>query len=174
VADVGGFAALYRDHPVPTIRKADGVVGAGRQPPMVLMKMIGYQITLQQVFKPGKPVDISFLPAQQRIMVRRTSQFDKNFARAFVEVPVGAEFDHAETLARIQGPVLFLNAQYFMRDGRLLGALTDDAVERVKGLVKGRGSMSGWTVDMVFRWKLRKRRRRRSRLGFESRDSDTE
>jgi hypothetical protein len=101
---------------------------------------------------------------QQRIMVRRTSQFDKNFARAFVEVPVGVEFDHAETLARIQGPVLFLNAQYFMRDGRLLGALTDDAVERVKGLVKGRGSMSGWTVDMVFRWKLRKRRRRRSRL----------
>jgi len=70
-------------------------------------------------------------------MIRAMSQFDGNFARAFVEGTVGAAFDHAETLARIEVPVLFLYAKYIIREDRLLGALTDEDVERVKGLIKG-------------------------------------
>lgn len=137
VANGGGFAALYRDHIVPALRDANGVIGSGRKPPIILMNIIGHLITLQQVFRPGKPVDFPFLPDQQRIMIRGTSQFDGNFARAFVDGTAGIGFDHAETLERIQVPVLFLHAQYFMREGRLLGALTEDDVKRVQELIKG-------------------------------------
>ena len=65
------------------------------------------------------------------------SQFDGNFSRAFVEGTAGEGFDHAETLARITQPVLFLHAKWFMHEGRLMGALDDNDVARAQSLVKG-------------------------------------
>ncbi|KAI0141706.1 Alpha/Beta hydrolase protein [Xylariaceae sp. FL1272] len=137
VPNGGGFAAFYRDFLVPTISRSDGVMGSERRPPRSLLKMVGRLIVMQQMFHPGKPVDFGFMPVKPRIMIRGMSQFDGNFARAFVDGTVGQEFDHAETLSRIEVPVLFLHARYYMREDRLLGALTDEDVERVRQLVKG-------------------------------------
>ncbi len=50
---------------------------------------------------------------------------------------MGEEFDHAATLSKITQPILFLHANWFMHQGRLLGALDDQDVERVRSLVKG-------------------------------------
>jgi pimeloyl-ACP methyl ester carboxylesterase len=99
--------------------------------------MMEQLIMLQQAFRPGKPLDFPILPRQSRIMIRATSQFDGNFARAFVDGSAGEGFDHTETLARIQQPVLFLHGHYVMRDGRLLGALDDADVARAAALVRG-------------------------------------
>jgi pimeloyl-ACP methyl ester carboxylesterase len=138
VPNGGGFAALFRDQVIPIIAGTDDVVvSAKRPPPKALLRLVAHLITLQQVFRPGKPVDFSFLSAKQRIMLRGMSQFDGNFALAFVNGTVGQDFDHAETLARIEVPVLFLHAKYTLREDRLLGALTDEDVDRAKGLVKG-------------------------------------
>lgn len=136
VSGGGGFARLFIDHIIPSIAQSDGVM-ASRLPPGPVLAMIGQLIVLQQAFRPGKPVDLPFLPRQSRVMIRGTSQFDGNFARAFVDGTAGEGFDHAQTLARIHQPVLFLHARYVMRDGRLLGALDDADVAHAAALVRG-------------------------------------
>ncbi|KAI0970493.1 Alpha/Beta hydrolase protein [Xylaria arbuscula] len=140
--DGGGFAAFFRDFLVPTMAATANTEGrimsSTNPPPRFALNMVSRLITLQQKRHPGKPVDFSFLPAERRIMFRGMSQFDGNFSRAFVDGSMGQDFDHADTLGRIEVPVLFLHARYFlMKDGRLMGALTDEDAERVKGLVKG-------------------------------------
>ncbi|KAI1346513.1 Alpha/Beta hydrolase protein [Xylaria sp. FL0043] len=140
--DGGGFAAFFRDFLVPAITtQTDNRIMSStsrKPPPRFVLNMVGRLIALQQKRHPGKPVDFSFLPSERRILFRGMSQFDGNFSRAFVDGSMGKDFDHAETLARIEVPVLFLHARYFMmQDGRLMGALTDEDVERVQGLVKG-------------------------------------
>ncbi len=132
----GGFSRLFLDHIVPTMAKAEGVM-APSLPPKFMLGAIGRLIALQQALNPGRPVDFPFLPQQARIMMRGTSQFDGNFARAFVDGTAGEGFDHRETLARITQPVLFLHANHVMRDGRLLGALDNDDVARAAALVRG-------------------------------------
>jgi pimeloyl-ACP methyl ester carboxylesterase len=82
-------------------------------------------------------LDMGLLPPRARILTRSISQFDGNFARAFVEGTAGEGFDHATTLAKITQPTLFLHANWFMHQGRLMGALNDDDVARAKSLVKG-------------------------------------
>lgn len=136
VSGGGGFTRLFLDHIVSNIRQSEGVMAA-RLPPKPVLAVIGQLIALQQGFRPGKPVDFPFLPHRSRIMMRGTSQFDGNFARAFVEGTAGEGFDHAETLSRIAQPVLFLHANHIMRDGRLLGALDDADVARAAALVRG-------------------------------------
>ncbi|KAI1420954.1 Alpha/Beta hydrolase protein [Xylaria sp. FL1777] len=136
----GGFAAFFRDCliPIMTTNKDNRVMSSEKPPPKFLLNMVSRLIALQQKRHPEKPVDFKFLPSERRIMFRGMSQFDGNFSRAFVDGSMGKDFDHAETLARIDVPVLFLHARYFlMEDGRLMGALTNEDVERVKGMVKG-------------------------------------
>ncbi|KAI1150280.1 Alpha/Beta hydrolase protein [Nemania diffusa] len=137
--DGGGFAAFFREFLIPAITKTeDRVMSSEKPPPKFLLHLVSRLITLQQKRHPGKPVDFSFMPWTRRIMIRGMSQFDGNFSRAFVDGSMGKDFDHAATLARIDVPVLFLHARYFLaKDERLMGALTDEDVERVKGLVKG-------------------------------------
>ncbi|KAI1124674.1 Alpha/Beta hydrolase protein [Nemania abortiva] len=138
--DGGGFAAFFREFLVPAMTKPktdDRVMSSEKPPPKFLLHLVSRLITLQQKRHPGKPIDFSFMPSTRRIMIRGMSQFDGNFSRAFVDGSMGEGFDHAETLARIDVPVLFLHARYFMKDDRLMGALTDEDVERVQGLVKG-------------------------------------
>ena len=108
-----------------------------KPPPRALLRMVGWVIAAKQALAPGKPVDLPFLPRRMRIMMRGISQFDGNFARAFVDGSAGTDFDHAETLSRIQQPVLFLHANFFIRDGRLMGALDDEDVARAQELVRG-------------------------------------
>jgi pimeloyl-ACP methyl ester carboxylesterase len=106
-------------------------------PPRPVMKFIAWTIAVQQAFSPGSPIDLKMLPPPARIMMRGASQFDGNFSRAFVEGTMGEGFDHATTLAMITQPILFLHANWFMIQGRLLGALDDNDVARVRSLVKG-------------------------------------
>lgn len=144
-----GFASFFRNSLAPKMREQQqkqqtaGGSGenqdpiAGRPPPKAALWAVGQLITFKQALHPGRAVDLAFLPAQPRVVLRCMSQFDGNFSRAFVEGTAGAGFDHAEALARIEVPVLFLHARYAMREGRLAGALSNEDVERVRGLVKG-------------------------------------
>lgn len=139
----GGFAAFFADHVVPMARATSGVMKTPN-PPDPVVRLLRRRIARKQALSPGKPVDFKFLPAHARIMMRGTSQFDGHFSRAFVDGSMGAGFDHAETLARIAQPVLFLHANFFEHEGRLLGALDDADVERVRSLIPG-----PWTYERM-------------------------
>lgn len=133
----GGYSYFFSEHLIESAREAAEVMNS-KVPPKFLVGIIAKMIALQQAMSPGKPVDFWFMPEKMRIMIRGTSQFDGNFSRAFVEGTAGENFDHAETLARIHQPVLFLHANFFVRaDGRLMGAQDDADVARVKSLLRG-------------------------------------
>jgi len=133
----GGYARFFGDHLAAAAKQAAEVMDT-RVPPNFALKLIARMIAVKQMLSPGKPVDFWFLPNRMRIMMRGTSQFDGNFSRAFVDGTMGEEFDHADTLARIKQPVLFLHANFFsLGDGRLMGALDENDVKRVKSLVRG-------------------------------------
>lgn len=136
VAGGGGYPRFFMDQIVNRSNEAKGVVRS-RKFPKLLAKYIVWRIARQQAFSPDKPVDIKLLPKKTRIMMRSTSQFDGNFARAFADGSAGEGFDHAETLSRIAQPILFLHANYFMHQGRLMGALDGDDVARVQSLIRG-------------------------------------
>ncbi|MDR2785162.1 MAG: alpha/beta hydrolase [Treponema sp.] len=134
VAGGGGYAKFFLDG---TAGMAEAAKGIMRMPPKAFVKLISLAMTVHQAFSPGNPMDIKVLPISIRMIIKGISQFDGNFARAFVEGTMGEGFDHAATLARITQPVLFLHANWFMRGGRLSGALDDNDVERVRSLVNG-------------------------------------
>ncbi|WP_319430531.1 alpha/beta hydrolase [Mycobacterium sp. RTGN5] len=132
----GGYAYFFREHLITTLAQAAGVMN-DKTPPKAALAAVARLIAVKQALSPGQPIDFRFLPRHMRIMIRGTSQFDGTFSRAFVDGTVGAGFDHAETLARITQPVLFLHANFFFHEGRLMGALDDDDVARVQSLVTG-------------------------------------
>ena len=134
VAGGGGYARLFREGLANIAEAAAGVV---TMPPKIVIKLMSFAMALHQAFSPGKPMDIKLLPRHARILIKGITQFDGNFARAFAEGSMGEGFDHAAALAGMVQPVLFLHANWFMRNGRLSGALDDNDVERVKSLVKG-------------------------------------
>lgn len=74
---------------------------------------------------------------RSRTLLKGFSQFDTTFSRAFTDGTIGEGFDHASALAKVRQPLLFLHANWFIIDGRLLGAIDDEGVARVKTLVKG-------------------------------------
>jgi pimeloyl-ACP methyl ester carboxylesterase len=135
VAGGGGYARFFMGM-TKAVQGSANVMKI-KLPPRPIMKFIAWTIAAHQAFSPGSPIDIKVLPFQARILIKGNSQFDGNFARAFVEGTAGEGFDHAETLARITQPILFLHANWFMHQGRLLGALDDQDVERARSLVKG-------------------------------------
>lgn len=135
VAGGGGFLKVFEG--MAEVSKRSGGVMNMKLPPRPIMKLLLWMIAVQQVFSPGNPVDLKFLPPQGRILIKGISQFDGNFARAFAQGTAGEGFDHATTLARITQPILFLHAKWFMHAGRLMGALDDDDVARARSLVQG-------------------------------------
>ncbi len=136
IAGGGGCARFFREEIGRMAESARGVM-APRLPPKPVMKLIARAMARRQALSPGEPIDLKILPPRARIMTRGISQFDGNFARAFAEGTAGEGFDHASTLARIARPILFLHANWFMRGGRLMGALSDDDAARAGSLVKG-------------------------------------
>ncbi|MET0701466.1 MAG: alpha/beta hydrolase [Mycobacterium sp.] len=132
----GGFAYFFREHLAPSLGQAAGVMG-GKPPPAAALAVVARVIAVKQALSPGQPIDLPFLPQAMRIMLRGTSQFDGTFSQAFVDGSFGAGFDHAETLSRIEQPILFLHANFFFSDGVLVGALDDDDVARARSLVQG-------------------------------------
>jgi pimeloyl-ACP methyl ester carboxylesterase len=101
------------------------------------VNIISKMIALQLAIRPGSVVDLKFLPIKTRVMLKGNSQFDITFTKAFVDGTMGEGFDHATALAKVTQPMLFLHANWFMHQGRIIGALDDDDVARVKSLVKG-------------------------------------
>lgn len=133
VPSSGGYAGLLANmRPFPI-----HVSGKLLKVPWLLVKLISLRLAWQQLFAPGTPLDLVLLPPMIRIFLKGVTHFDGHFSRAFVDGTMGEGFDHAETLARITQPVLFLHAKWFMYEGRLAGALDDDGVARVRSLVKG-------------------------------------
>ncbi len=136
IAGGGGYSRFFLEDLSRMAGAAKGVMKV-RLPPKPIMKFIAWTIALHQAFSPGSPIDMKGLPLPARIITRGNSQFDGNFSRAFVEGTVGEGFDHATALAKITQPILFLHANWSMIQGRLMGALDDDDIARVKSLVKG-------------------------------------
>jgi pimeloyl-ACP methyl ester carboxylesterase len=131
----GGFPEFFLDTLVPIARQFDSFVDVPL-PPKPVLRLAAAWMTFHQTLRPGTAIDLPFLPAPARIMLRALSQFDGNFSRAFVDGTVGAGFDHASTLARVTQPMLFLHANWFVSGDRIVGALTDDDVARVKSIIR--------------------------------------
>jgi pimeloyl-ACP methyl ester carboxylesterase len=130
----GGFPRFFLDTLVPMAKELDTMADM-TVPPKPVLRLAAAWMTLHQSLRPGTPVDLPFLPTPMRILLRCFSHFDGNFSRAFVDGTAGVGFDHATALARVTQPMLFLHANWSMSGDRLVGALTDDDVERVKSLV---------------------------------------
>ncbi len=135
----GGFpkflqesASLFPDQ----VKKHAGKI-IGKQPSKFMMNLLSKWVARQQAKKPGTSVDFKFLPTGPRNLLKGFSQLDGTFSKAFVDGTVGEGFDHATALAKITQSMLFLHANWFMIEGRILGALSDEEVMRVKSLVKG-------------------------------------
>lgn len=136
VSGGGGYARFFLKEMVRMAEEAEGVAEV-KLPPRPIRKILARWIAVKQACSPGYPVDLPFLPQKVRIMMRSVSQFDGHFSRAFVEGTVGEGFDHETTLAKITQPVLFLHARWLLYRGRLLGAMDDQDVERVRLLIQG-------------------------------------
>jgi len=134
----GGFSKFFVDTLVPMTQQLDSMSDM-TPPPKPILRLAAAWMILHQSARPGTPIDLPFLPIPARILLRGFSHFDGNFSRAFIDGTAGAGFDHATALARITQPMLFLHANWSIADdGRLVGALTDDDVARVKSLVPAR------------------------------------
>jgi len=130
----GGFPKFFLDTLAPMAQELDTMADM-TAPPKPVLQLAAAWMRLHQTLRPGTPIDLPFLPTQMRVFLRSFSHFDGNFSRAFVDGTAGAGFDHATALAQITQPMLFLHANWSMSGDRIVGALTDDDVERAKSLV---------------------------------------
>jgi pimeloyl-ACP methyl ester carboxylesterase len=85
-------------------------------------------------FLPPSPGD----PARRQQMLR---EYDPEWARAFLNGAIGASCDHARMLAAVKCPVLFTHHSRWLDEetGRLVGAISDPQVARVRELINDAG-----------------------------------
>lgn len=101
-----------------------------------VVDIFSWMIRRHQKQHPGEPVDLAYLPGSLRVLFKSLSQFDPDFARAFVDGRFYVGIDHAEALQRVHCPMLVLHANWFRHpDFGLVGALDDDDAARIKALV---------------------------------------
>lgn len=85
---------------------------------------------------PGKPVELGYLPAMMRLIIRGLSEFDPHFGDAFYTGRWNQGFDHAEALKRIKCPVLLLQANYEIRaDGILDSAMSKEDAGKAVSMI---------------------------------------
>ncbi len=85
---------------------------------------------------PGEPVELPFIPAMFRMLIRGMSCFDPYFGNAFYEGTWNENFDHAEALQKIKCPTLLLHANFEIRDDGILdGAMDQDDADLVMSLL---------------------------------------
>lgn len=85
---------------------------------------------------PGEPVDVPYFPGSLRQLFKSLSQFDPDFARAFVDGRFYEGLDHAAALKQVQCPTLVIHANWFRHPKYgLVGAMDDDDAMRIKQLV---------------------------------------
>jgi pimeloyl-ACP methyl ester carboxylesterase len=107
--------------------------------PRWLMEPLGWVASVHETVKPGEPVDIAFLPPSMRLIVRSLTAYDPQFSVAFLDGSACRDFDHADALARVRCPAMFLHADWFRvgGDGMLVGSVDDSDVSRMRELVPG-------------------------------------
>lgn len=106
-----------------------------RRMPDWFVDLLSWAIKRRLAAHPGEPVDIAWLPGSARLMFKSLSQFDPDFARAFVDGRFYGDFDHAEALRKVRCPILVLHADWFRHpDFGLVGALDADDVARIVSL----------------------------------------
>lgn len=98
--------------------------------------ILAISITIYQKLKPGKAVDIPFLPPEVRLIVKCLSEYDPEFTRAFVDGSACRGFDHSEALKTIRCPILVLHANWFRNaELGLVGSMDDNDISCLRDLV---------------------------------------
>jgi pimeloyl-ACP methyl ester carboxylesterase len=106
-----------------------------RRVPDWFINLLSWLIRRYESRHPGQPVDIPYLPATLRTLLKSISTYDPDFARAFVDGRIYEGLDHTEALRRVRCPVLILHANWFRhpRYG-LVGAMDDEDAARIQAL----------------------------------------
>jgi pimeloyl-ACP methyl ester carboxylesterase len=100
-------------------------------------QLIRFAVSNYRGSNPGEPVEIAFLPIVVQEMLRGLNYYDPCFGAAFHKGTWNEGFDHAESLKKIQCPVLLIQANFeIMEDGVLNGAMSQEQVDRVVSLIK--------------------------------------
>ena len=79
---------------------------------------------------PDEPANVFFLPLSMRIMFVGMDTYDPYFGQAFYTGEWHKNFDHAETLQRVEVPTLLIHTNWHFEDGILMAAMSgDDAAQ---------------------------------------------
>ena len=99
-------------------------------------KLIDFMVDRYRKANPGEPVDIAFMPVSVKEMLRGLNYYNPEFGNAFYEGTWNDGFNHTETLALIECPVLLLHANYsIMEDGTLDGAMSKEQADLAASLI---------------------------------------
>jgi len=106
--------------------------------PNWFVNMASFFIKRYQKSHPGElTLDIPYLvPFSLRLFIKNLSQFDPDFARAFVDGRFYEGIDHEEALKKVQCPMLLLHAIWSRHpEYGLVGAMDDDDAQRAQEIV---------------------------------------
>lgn len=86
---------------------------------------------------PGKPPELKILTNDTvRMLIRGLDKYDPRFGAAFYDGTWNEGFSHAQALARIQCPVMLMQANYsILADGSLDGAMSKEDAEKTLSLL---------------------------------------
>lgn len=100
-------------------------------------QLISFAVNSYKKAKPGKPLEIAFVPVSVQEMLRGLNYYDPRFGEAFYDGTWNEGFDHAEALQKIQCPTLLIQANFgYLQDGTLDGAMSKEQADRAVSLIK--------------------------------------
>ncbi len=106
--------------------------GKTKQFPKWLITWIQSKIRAAEATETRGAIEVKGFPASLWRMVKSLSQFDPDFARAFVDGRFYGHFDHAQALSKVRCPLLVLHANWFRHpDFGLVGAMDDQDAGRI-------------------------------------------
>jgi len=86
---------------------------------------------------PDERLKIFFLPPSTTHMVMFMEDYDPRFGDTFYDSSWMENFDHAETLPRIQCPSVLIHTNWHYENGILMGAMSGEDAERTHSLIAG-------------------------------------
>lgn len=102
-----------------------------------VVKFLSKLIKKERAAHPDTPLELRkwYIPGSLRLLFKSLSQFDPDFARAFVDGRIYEGLNHAEALGRITCPLLVLHANWHRYpEHGLVGAMDDDDAKRIREL----------------------------------------
>lgn len=107
--------------------------GGVKQIPEWAVNLISWCVKRYQKSHPNQLVDIWYFPFTLRLLIKSLSQFDPDFAKAFVDGRFYEGMNHEEAMKRVKCPILVLHASWFRHPKYgLIGALDDDDISHAK------------------------------------------